>query len=40
MYCQWELFSNRCKELGLLYEMKHIISAATRGYEDRQLSFF
>lgn len=36
----WELFSNRCKELGLLYEMRHIISAATRGYEDRQLSFF
>ena len=36
----WELFSNRCKELGLLYEMKHIISAATRGYGDRQLSFF
>ena len=36
----WELFSSRCRELGLLYEMKHIISAATRSYEDRQLSFF
>ena len=36
----WELFSARCRELGLLYEMKHIVSAATRSYEDRQLSFF
>ena len=36
----WELFSARCRELGLLYEMKHIISAATRSYEDRQLTFF
>ena len=36
----WQLFSARCKELGLLYEMRHIISAATRGYGDRQLSFF
>ena len=36
----WELFSARCRELGLLYEMKHIISAATRSYRDRQLTFF
>ena len=36
----WEVFSTRCQELGLLYEMRHIISAATRSYEDRQLSFF
>ena len=36
----WALFSARCRELGLLYEMRHIISAATRSYEDRQLSFF
>lgn len=36
----WEAFSARCRELGLLYEMRHIISATTRGYEDRQLSFF
>lgn len=36
----WEVFSARCQELGLLYEMRHIISAATRSYGDRQLSFF
>lgn len=36
----WEVFSARCQELGLLYEMRHIISAATRSYRDRQLSFF
>jgi len=36
----WELFSARCRELGLLYEMRHIISAATRNYGDRQLTFF
>ena len=36
----WQLFSARCKELGLLYEMRHITSAATRSYQDRQLSFF
>ena len=36
----WELFSARCRELGLLYEMRHIVSAAARGYGDRQLSFF
>ena len=36
----WALFSARCRELGLLYEMRHIVSAATRSYGDRQLSFF
>lgn len=36
----WEVFSARCRELGLLYEMRHIVSAAARSYEDRQLSFF
>lgn len=36
----WEVFSRRCQELGLLYEMKHIVSAATRSYGDRQLTFF
>jgi len=36
----WELFSARCRELGLLYEMRHIVSAATRNYGDRQLTFF
>ena len=36
----WELFSRRCRELGLLCEMRPIISAATRHYGDRQLTFF
>lgn len=36
----WEVFSCRCRELGLLYEMKHIVSACKRDYGDRQLSFF
>lgn len=36
----WEAFQKRCRETGLLYEMKHIVSAAKRGYGDRQLSFF
>jgi len=36
----WEVFSRRCQELGLLYEMKHIVSAATLGYKERQLTFF
>ena len=36
----WEVFSQRCRERGLLYEMRHIVSAATRSYADRQLSFF
>jgi len=36
----WEAFTARCGEKGLLYDMKHIISAYQRGYGDRQLSFF
>ncbi len=36
----WERFHRRCGELGILCEMKHIISAAKRGYGDRQLTFF
>ena len=36
----WTLFSRRCRELGLLYEMRHISSAALRPYRDRQLTFF
>lgn len=36
----WAVFSEGCRELGLFYEMRHIISAATRSYGDRQLSFF
>ena len=36
----WERFRRRCRELGILCEMKHIVSAAKRGYGDRQLTFF
>lgn len=36
----WEIFAARCRERGLLYQMPHIVSAATRGYGDRQLTFF
>ena len=36
----WEVFARRCQDRGLLYQMPHIISAATRDYGDRQLSFF
>lgn len=36
----WEIFTARCRERGLLYQMPHIVSAATRGYGDRQLTFF
>lgn len=36
----WQVFSGRCGEKGLLYEMKHIISAAKRPYGDTQLTFF
>ena len=36
----WEIFSARCQAKGLLYEMPRIVSAATRNYQDRQLSFF
>ena len=36
----WAFFSQKCRELGLFFEMKHIVSAATRPYQDRQLSFF
>lgn len=36
----WEAFSARCRALGLLCEMKHIVSASRRGYGERQLSFF
>ena len=36
----WRAFAAECDRLGLLYQMKHIISAVTRGYGDRQLSFF
>lgn len=36
----WEVFTARCRERGLLYQMSHIVSAATRDYQDRQLTFF
>lgn len=36
----WAAFSQRCGERGLLYEMRHIISAAKRPYGDTQLTFF
>lgn len=36
----WEVFAARCRKRGLLYQMPHIVSAATRGYGDRQLTFF
>lgn len=36
----WEVFSHRCRELGLLYEMNSIVHAATAPYGDRQLTFF
>ena len=36
----WEAFSRRCRERGLLYEMKSIVRAVTAPYGDRQLTFF
>ena len=36
----WEVFAARCRERGLLYQMPHIVSAATRGDGDRQLTCF
>lgn len=36
----WKVFSEECQQLGLLYEMKDIISAYKLGYGDGQLSFF
>ena len=36
----WEAVSARCRALGLLYEMKHIVSSYQKGYGDRQLTFF
>lgn len=36
----WEVFTQACRERGVLYEMKSIIRAATFRYEDRQLTFF
>ena len=36
----WTAFSRRCGERGLLYEMKHIVSAAKRPYGESQFTFF
>lgn len=36
----WDVFSARCRESGILYEMRHIVSDYQRGYADRQLTFF
>lgn len=36
----WTAFSRRCGERGLLYEMKHIASAAKRPYGESQFTFF
>lgn len=35
-----ERFARRCQELGLLYQMRSIICAATSSYGSRQLRFF
>ena len=36
----WTTFSAACRDLGLLCDMRHIISAYKRGYGDLQMSFF
>ena len=36
----WNVYTEECKRLGLLYDMREIISAYKLGYGDRQLSFF
>ncbi|MCM1024731.1 MAG: radical SAM protein [Prevotella sp.] len=36
----WKVFSEECDRLGLLYEMRDIISAYRQGYGDGQLTFF
>lgn len=36
----WKVFTEACRERGILYDMKSIIRAATSGHGDRQLTFF
>ncbi len=36
----WQLFTTKCDEYGILYNMKDIISSYKQGYEINQLSFF
>ncbi len=36
----WKVFTEECKKLGLVYEMRDIIASYKLGYGDSQLSFF
>lgn len=36
----WKVFRDECEKLGILYQMKDIISAYKRNYRDAQLSLF
>ena len=36
----WKVFTDACRERGILYDMKSIIRVATLGYGERQLTFF
>ena len=36
----WRVFTQACREQGILYDMRSIIRAAALGYGDRQLTFF
>ncbi|MBD5118338.1 MAG: radical SAM protein [Clostridiales bacterium] len=36
----WKVFTDACRQRGILYDMRSIIRAATLGYGDRQLTFF
>ena len=36
----WKVFTEACRERGILYDMRSIRRAAALGYEDRQLTFF
>ena len=36
----WELFASACNDAGILFNMRHIITAYKRPYENRQISLF
>ncbi|MBP1561658.1 MAG: radical SAM protein [Oscillospiraceae bacterium] len=36
----WKIFTEECEKLGLIYDMREIISAYKLGYGDSQLTFF
>lgn len=36
----WNVYTKECERLGLLYDMRDIVSAYKLGYGDRQLSFY